>query len=55
MDKKEYMNIPAEKFQFVDRGDRIHDKKFDTKICGFFCHSCQFFTIEVEVHAFPAV
>ena len=36
MDKKEYMNIPAEKFQFVDRGDRIHDKKFDTKPIGYF-------------------
>lgn len=36
MDKKEYMNIPAEKFQFVDQGDRIHDKKFDTKPIGYF-------------------
>ena len=30
------MNIPAEKFQFVDQGDRIHDKKFDTKPIGYF-------------------
>ena len=36
MDKKEYMNIPAEKFQFVDQGDRIHDNKFDTKPIGYF-------------------
>ena len=36
MDKKEYMNSPAEKFQFVDQGDRIHDKKFDTKPIGYF-------------------
>ena len=32
----DYQNIPADKFRFVDQGDRIHDKKFDTKPIGYF-------------------
>ena len=36
MDKKINMNIPAEKFEFVHDGDRIHDKKFDDKPIGYF-------------------
>lgn len=37
MDKKlDYGKIPAEKFQFVERGEQIHDKKFDTKPIGYF-------------------
>lgn len=29
-------NIPKEKFEFADRGDISHDKKFDTKPIGYF-------------------
>lgn len=31
-----YNNIPKEKFQLANRGDRISDKKFDTKPMGYF-------------------
>ena len=31
-----YNNIPAEKFRFVDKGEFIHDKKFDTKPVSYF-------------------
>lgn len=33
---KDYMNIPKEKFEFYQRDDSIHDKKFDTKPMGYF-------------------
>ena len=32
----QYQNIPAEKFQFVQRSDIGHDKKFDTKPVSYF-------------------
>ena len=31
-----FENIPAEKFKFVEKGGRIHDKKFDTKPVSYF-------------------
>ena len=31
-----YDNIPKEKFQLVNHGERISDKKFDTKAVGYF-------------------
>ena len=31
-----YMDIPAEKFALADRGDKITDKKFETKPVGYF-------------------
>jgi len=31
-----FNNIPAEKFRFVNEGERIHDKKFDDKPIGYF-------------------
>ena len=31
-----YDNIPKEKFRAVNRGDRISDKKFETKAIGYF-------------------
>ena len=33
---EELKNIPKEKFQFADRRDMSHDKKFDTKPIGYF-------------------
>ena len=30
------MNIPAEKFRFVNQDERIHDRKFDDKPIGYF-------------------
>lgn len=35
MDNK-FTNIPKEKFQFVQEGAKLHDKKFETKPIGFF-------------------
>ncbi len=35
MKNKEYLSIPAEKFQFVSSRDISHDKKFDTKPVGY--------------------
>ena len=32
----EYMNIPKEKFEFVNHGERIADKKFEDKPIGYF-------------------
>ena len=29
-------NIPAEKFRFAQKEDRIHDAKFETKPIGYF-------------------
>ena len=34
-ENKNYMNIPAEKFAFVNEGERLHDKKFDDKPIGY--------------------
>ena len=34
--QNQYMNIPAEKFQFAHRTDLSHDKKFDTKPVSYF-------------------
>ena len=31
MQNKEYMNIPKEKFEFAGHGEKIYDKKLDTK------------------------
>ena len=31
-----FENIPAEKFEFADRSDISHDKKFETKPVGYF-------------------
>lgn len=36
MEKKNNTVIPAEKFQFVHDGERIHDKKFEDKPVGYF-------------------
>lgn len=33
---EELKNIPKEKFEFADRSDMSHDKKFDTKPIGYF-------------------
>ena len=33
---KEYLDIPKEKFEFAPRGEKIHDKKLDTKPIGYF-------------------
>ncbi|MGI6509557.1 MAG: ABC transporter permease [Erysipelotrichaceae bacterium] len=35
MTSKDYMNIPKEKFKLANRTDS-HDKKFDTKVVGYF-------------------
>ena len=32
----ENLNIPAEKFRFVNQDERIHDRKFDDKPIGYF-------------------
>lgn len=34
--KADYNNIPKEKFEFYQRDESIHDKKFDTKPVGYF-------------------
>ena len=34
--KLDYMNIPAEKFEFVNHGERISDKAFEDKPIGYF-------------------
>ena len=34
--KIDYNNIPKEKFEFYQRDENIHDKKFDTKPVGYF-------------------
>lgn len=31
-----YMNIPKEKFEFIQENEKIHDKKFDDKPIGYF-------------------
>ena len=36
MENKEYMNIPQEKFNFVNREGQIHDKELVTKPVGYF-------------------
>lgn len=36
MDKNEYANIPKELFEFAPRGEKIRDKKLDTKPIGYF-------------------
>ncbi len=36
MQNNDYMNIPKEKFEFAPRGEKIHDKKLDTKPVGYF-------------------
>ena len=38
-----YNNIPKEKFQLVNHGERISDKKFDTKAMGSFADAMQRF------------
>ena len=35
MEEKMIRKIPKEKFQFVQRGDRIHDEKLQTKAVGY--------------------
>lgn len=34
--KLDYMNIPAEQFEFVNHGERIKDKAFEDKPVGYF-------------------
>lgn len=34
-ENKNNMNIPAEKFAFVNEGERLRDKKFDDKPIGY--------------------
>ena len=34
--EEKYIDIPQEKFEFANMGDRITDKKFDTKPIGYF-------------------
>lgn len=34
-ENKNNLNIPAEKFAFVNEGERLHDKKFDDKPIGY--------------------
>ena len=34
-ENKNIMNIPAEKFVFVNEGERLRDKKFDDKPIGY--------------------
>ena len=36
MISNEYLNIPKDKFTFVNQDERIHDRKFDDKPIGFF-------------------
>jgi oligopeptide transport system permease protein len=36
MNNTNYINIPKEKFEFVSRSEKIHDKKLDTKPIGYF-------------------
>ena len=36
VDEKKYTNIPTEKFEFVNSGEKIHDTKFETKPIGYF-------------------
>ncbi len=36
MQNNEYINIPKEKFEFASHGEKIYDKKFDTKPIGYF-------------------
>lgn len=35
-DELKQVNIPSEKFEFVNAGEKIHDTKFDTKPIGYF-------------------
>lgn len=35
-DELKQMNIPSEKFEFVNSGEKIHDTKFETKPIGYF-------------------
>jgi len=35
-DKKEIMHVPAEKFRFVNEGERLKDKRFEDKPIGYF-------------------
>ena len=32
----EFRNIPKEKFAFVQKDEKLHDKKFQTKPIGYF-------------------
>ena len=34
-ENKNNLNIPKEKFAFVNQGERLHDKKFDDKPIGY--------------------
>lgn len=36
MQNNEYMNIPKEKFELASHGEKIYDKKLDTKPIGYF-------------------
>ena len=36
VDENKNINIPAEKFEFVNSGEKIHDTKFETKPIGYF-------------------
>ena len=36
MQNNEYLNIPKEKFEFATQGEKIHDRKLDTKPIGYF-------------------
>ena len=36
MQNNEYLNIPKEKFEFAAHGEKIYDKKLDTKPIGYF-------------------
>ena len=37
MISNEYLNIPKDKFTFVNQDERIHDRKFDDKDSLQFC------------------
>ena len=36
MNNNEYINIPKEKFEFASHGEKIHDRKLETKPIGYF-------------------
>ena len=36
MNNNEYINIPKEKFEFATHGEKIHDRKLETKPIGYF-------------------
>ena len=36
MEEKNIINIPKEKFEFANKGEKLSDTKFDTKPIGYF-------------------